>query len=199
MDRTRVGLVLMALAPLVSTSLAQTQAPPPRPGATAAPAAPASQPVPTEPSVTTASFGDWTLRCQRVGENGKASRICEVAQSMQAQGQQTPIAQVALGRLTAGEPLRVTAVMPVSVSFPSSVQIIMADKDAKPVELGWRRCIPAGCFADAAVGDEVLRQWRRASEAGRIVFKDAAGRDVALPLSPRGLDPALEALAKEKL
>jgi invasion protein IalB len=189
----------MALALLVSTGPGLGQAPAPRPGSAATPAAPAPQPIPSEPSVTTASFGDWTLRCQRVDDNGKTSRICEVAQMMQAQGQQTPIAQVALGRMAAGEPLRITAVMPVSVSFPSSVQITLGDKDAKPLDLAWKRCIPAGCFAEAVPGDDVLRQWRKASEAGRIVFKDAAGRDLALPLSARGLEPALEALAKERL
>jgi len=202
LNRILVGLAPLALALVVSAGPGQGQAPAPRPGAQAGPsvpAAPAPQPVSTEPSVTTASFGDWTLRCQRVDENGKTSRVCEVAQMMQAQGQQTPIAQIALGRLSVGEPMRITAVMPVSVSFPSSVQITLGDKDAKPVELVWKRCVPAGCFAEAVPGDDVLRQWRKAGEAGRIVFKDAAGRDLALPLSARGLEPALEALAREKL
>lgn len=156
-------------------------------------------PISTEPSSTTASFGDWTLRCQRIADAGKAMRICEVAQVLQAQGQQAPIAQIALGRLANGEPVRVTAVMPVSVSFPSSVQIVMGEKDAKPLDLPWRRCLPTGCFAEAAPGDDVLKQWRKAGEPGRILFKDAVGRDLALPLSARGLDQALDALAKERL
>ncbi|PZR92798.1 MAG: invasion protein [Stutzerimonas stutzeri] len=170
------------------------QSPPP-----AASAAPAVQPVSTEPSSTTASFGDWLLRCQRVSDGAKIMRVCEVAQILQSQGQQAPIAQVALGRASAGEPLRVTAVMPVSISFPSVVQITMGEKDAKPLDLGWRRCLPTGCFADTAPSDDVIKQWRKASEPGRIVFKDAAGRDLTLPLSARGLDQAVEALAKERL
>ncbi|HEV7256505.1 MAG TPA: invasion associated locus B family protein [Bosea sp. (in: a-proteobacteria)] len=186
----------LALA-LAGPASAQQAAP--KAATPAAPAAPAAQAVSAEPSSTTASFGDWTLRCQRTGDAAKPGRICEVAQVLQAQGQQTPIAQIALGRLGAGEPLRVTAVMPVSVTFPSSVQIVMGDKDAKPLELAWRRCIPNGCFADTAPSDDVIRQWRKASEPGRILFKDAAGRELALPLSARGLDQAVEALAKERL
>lgn len=188
---------------LVSGGIAAAQAPAARPGAAPAPApasaapAPAPAQVPAEPSVTTASFGDWTLRCQRI-EAPKATRVCEVAQVLQAQGQQTPIAQIAIGRLSASDPLRVTAVMPVSVTFPSSVQITLGEKEAKPLDLPWRRCIPTGCLADAAPGDDLLKQWRKASEAGRIVFRDAAGRDLAMPLSTRGLDPALDALAKER-
>lgn len=201
MKTTRTILVWAALAvgiaALTGSASAQPASPKPAtpPAAAPAPAAP----IPAEPSSTTASFGDWTLRCQRLADAGKTVRICEVAQVLQAQGQQAPIAQIALGRLANGEPVRVTAVMPVSVSFPSSVQITMGEKDAKPVDLPWRRCLPTGCFAEAAPGDDVLKQWRKAGEAGRILFKDAAGRDLALPLSARGLDQALDALAKERL
>jgi invasion protein IalB len=187
---------------LISAGATVAQAPAPRQGnpapAATPPAAPPAAQVPAEPSVTTASFGDWTLRCQRL-DAAKPGRVCEVALVLQAQGQQAPIAQIAIGRVANNEPLRVTAVMPVSVTFPSSVQIVLGEKDAKPLDLPWRRCIPTGCFADAAPSDEMVRQWRKAGEAGRIQFRDAAGRDLALPLSTRGLDPALDALAKEKL
>ncbi len=186
---------------LAAATQALAQAPASRPGSAPPPAAPsgaAPAAVPTEPSVTTASFGDWTLRCQRI-EGTRAQRVCEVAQVLQAQGQQAPLAQIAIGKLSAGDPLRVTAVMPVSVTFPSSVQIAMGEKDAQPLDLPWRRCLPTGCFADAVLTDEAARLWRKAAEAGRIVFRDAAGRDLVLPLSTRGLEPALEALAREKL
>lgn len=183
----------------MSAGSALAQPAPSKPASQPAAAAPGPAAVPPEPSSTTASFGDWTLRCQRITDAGKTLRVCEVAQVLQAQGQQAPIAQVALGRIANGEPVRVTAVMPVSVTFPSSVQIVMGEKDAKPVELPWRRCLPTGCFAEVAPGDDVLKQWRKGTEAGRILFKDAAGRDLALPLSSRGLDQALEALAKERL
>jgi invasion protein IalB len=190
---------MLGAALAMGTASAAAQPAAPKPASQPAPAAtPAVQPISAEPSSTTASFGDWVLRCQRV-EGAKASRVCEVALILQSQGQQAPIAQIAIGRAAAAEPLRVTAAMPVSVTFPSAVQIAIGEKDAKPLELGWRRCIPSGCFADAPLGDDVVKQWRKASEAGRIVFRDAAGRDLALPLSVRGLDQAIEALAKERL
>lgn len=197
-ERTTAGTAACVLWFLAAICPAGAQPSGGKPGS-AGPAAAAAPAVSAEPSLTTASFGDWTLRCQRVTETTGTARICEVAQILQAQGQQAPIAQVAIGRIANGQPLRVTAVMPVSVSFPSSVQIAMGDKEAKPLELTWRRCIPTGCFADIAASDEALKPWRKAAEAGRIVFKDAAGRELALPLSARGLDQALDALAKERL
>lgn len=149
--------------------------------------------------MTTASFGDWTLRCQRMDANGKVGRVCEVSQTLQVQGQAAPIAQVAIGRLKSADPLRLTAVLPVSLSFPSSVQVASDEKDAKAVDLPWRRCLPSGCFADAALDDDALRRWRGPSQGGRIVFKDASERELTIPLSFRGLGPALDALAKERL
>jgi len=153
--------------------------------------------VPAEPNTTIASYGDWVLRCQRVETAGKTTRVCEVAETIQVQGQAAPIAQVAIGRLSPGEPLRITVATPPAVAFPSNVRI-NETKGGAPLNLEWRRCLPGGCFADAALKDDVLARWRGLSDAGQLTFKDAAGQDVTLPLSFRGLAQALDALARER-
>ncbi|TNC04653.1 invasion protein [Methylobacterium terricola] len=162
------------------------------------PAAEAAPTVPAEPGLTTATYGDWILRCQRL--SGEApSRVCEVSQTIQAQGQAAPVAQIAIGRLPGQDGLRMTVLLPANVSFPSSVRVAEG-KDAKNgLDLAWRRCIPGACVADGAAADAVLSGWRKAEEAGRIAFKDADGREVAVSLSLRGLGPALDALGKEKI
>ncbi len=160
-------------------------------------AAPQAKPVPTEPGATTASFGDWVLRCQRGGTAEKPVRVCEVAQSMQVQGQNQPIAQVAIGRAGAGEPLQVTVLLPPNVVFPSNVRMLSDEKDTAGYDLSWRRCLPGACIADAPAKDDTLKRWRSAGEPGRIVFKNAGGQEVAIPLSWRGLPQALDALVKE--
>ncbi|KQO68744.1 hypothetical protein ASF22_19505 [Methylobacterium sp. Leaf87] len=166
-------------------------------GKAAAPAAPArAVAVPTEPGSTTASFGDWVVRCQR-GGGDKPVRICEAAQTMQIQGQPQPIAQIAVGRLGPGEPLQVTAILPPNVALPSSVRVVLDEKDTTGVELAWRRCLPGGCVAEAAAREDWLKRWRLAAEPGRITFKNAAGQEVAIPLSFLGFAQALDALAKE--
>jgi invasion protein IalB len=45
--------------------------------------------------------------------------------------------------------------------------------------------------------DDILASWRVASEARTLKFASAAGKDVELPLSLRGLPQALDALAKQ--
>ncbi len=55
---------------------------------------------------------------------------------------------------------------------------------------------PSGCFAESAGTDEAARRLRGEAGQGRILYKDGLNRDVALPVSFRGLAQALDALAK---
>ena len=191
----RLCMTTMILAALAATASAQTKLAPPVPGAAGTPATP-PPPVGNEPATTTASYGDWTVRCESLQVSGKPRRICEVVQTMQVQGQQAPVAQVAFGRPEGSTDLHLIAVVPVNVQFPSTVRVGSDDKDTHPLELVWRRCLPGGCFADAVASDDVLGRWRPLTTQGRLQFKDAAGRDAVLPLSFRGLAQALDALPK---
>jgi invasion protein IalB len=161
------------------------------------PAASPQAPVSEEPAATTASFGDWVMRCARTGEGDKVIKTCEAAQTIQVQGQSAPIAQMGIGRLSAGEPLRLTVVLPPNIVLPSSVHVATDEKDDAGVDLAWRRCLPGGCIAEVKLESETIKSWRARSTPGKVTYKDAAGRAVAIPFSFRGLAQALDALAKE--
>ncbi len=177
------GGMALAQAPRQAPPQAKPATPPPPP------------PVSADPQSTTAAFGDWVLRCEKVGDAAQAQRNCEIAQSLQVAGQGT-IAQIAIGRLSGAQPLKVTVLLPHNISFPREVVLSTDDKDTKGVTLGWRRCLQPGCLADAEVKDEVLRRWRPLSAQGRMTFQDGVGREAILPFSFRGLSQALDALAK---
>jgi invasion protein IalB len=157
----------------------------------------ASRPVDAEPNSTSASFGDWALRCQRLGNGAEAQRVCEVAQQIRGQDQQNPVAELAIGRLKKADSLRLTVVLPVNVTFSSPLSFSADGKVLEPLDLGWRKCLPGGCIADALLKDDVLRRWKTQTSAGRITWTDAAGHDLAIGLSFRGLTQALDALSKE--
>jgi invasion protein IalB len=150
-----------------------------------------------EPQETSATFGDWVVRCDRIQQTGATTRICEVAESLVVRGQQAPIAQIAIGRPENQQGLRLTMLLPVNISFDQAPQLQFSQNDPLPIALAWRRCIPNGCFADAPVASETLKRLRAATSPMRITFKDASERALALPLSPRGLPQALDALAKQ--
>lgn len=160
--------------------------------------APAAQP-PSDPNFKNASYGDWTFHCQTVGSGQQARKSCEVVQTVNIKDQTAPFAQIALGKPAADDPMMVTVVVPINVSFPSAVTITPSDdKELKAIELGWRRCMPSGCFASIPLKGETLKQWRSLKEAsGKVRFKNAAGQDVIMPMSFKGLSSALDALAKE--
>ena len=181
---SHVIVVALALGSLVGMGARAADAP--------APAAPAS--VSAEPQSTMSTYGDWTVRCQR--ETPTSPRVCEVAQSLLVQGQQTPIAEIAVGRVGPKDPMMITVRLPVSVSFPSTVQVFVGEKDGQPLDLTWRRCFSLGCYADAELKEETLKRFKAETTTGKMQFKDASGRDVTLPFSFRGFPQALDGLAK---
>ncbi len=181
-----VAQAFLGAAAIIAVSIAGAQA-------QSKDAAPA---VGSDPQSTSATYGDWVLRCSRNGDAPTAPRVCEIVQSFQIQGQQGLYAQLAIGRVSPKDPLKITVVMQPNVSFPSSIKLSIDEKDTQPIDLGWRRCLPGGCFADAEVKDDDLKRWKTQTGNGRLLFKDGAGRDVPLPFSFRGLPQALDGLAK---
>lgn len=148
------------------------------------------------PDTTTATYGDWILKCQAAsGKPGQ--RTCEVVQSIVIQGQTAPIAQLAFGRMAPGETLYLTAVLPTNITLPSVVRLSIDEKDDKAANLPWTRCLQTGCYATLAMTDAIVSRWRAQDGAGRLLFKSGAGQDTILPMSFRGLARALDALGKD--
>ena len=160
-----------------------------------APTAPSTAQPAARPEFTTAGFGDWVLRCSQ--PEGRAKN-CEIVQSLNAQGQ--VVAQFALGRAEAGQPLRLTLAIPPNVALDTPPRLVpnAAGNDARAVvDLAWRRCFPNICLADVAPSDALLQQFRRQTENAQVRFVSGEGRENTLPLSLRGLAAALDALARE--
>ena len=105
---------------------------------------------------------------------------------------------MAIGRPGKGEAMRLTIVLPNSVSFAKTPRIAPDEKEKALVESAWRRCLPSGCFADATVDSASLQALKTRTEPARIIFRDGVDREVALPFSMRGLAQALDGLAKEE-
>ncbi len=149
-------LLVFASAAAMSAEAAKT----PKPEAATASPSPSPTPTPpvsSEPGATTATFGDWVLRCQ----GAAAARICEVALTVQVQGQQAPIAQFAIGRAP-DKSLRATVVLPTNIQLPSIVRVAGDAKD-KTLELNWTRCLRRG--APARRRHAILAGRRRAAQA----------------------------------
>ena len=191
--RTRLGSWVLALALVLAAGAAEAASDKPKPSAEAAPKKD-GEAISSDPQMTTATYGDWVERCQRVDAGGEQRRVCEVALTVAASGQSAPLAEIAIGRPKKGAPLRLTLVLPVNVGFPSAPKITAEGGD--PVELAWRRCVPAGCFADSAFDAGMTRALREAKTA-KVESKSAGGGYFSFAISLRGLPQALDALTRE--
>ena len=158
--------------------------------------APSTMPAPVgpEPQSTTATYGDWVLRCVLEAAAGSPRRMCEVGQTIEVKGQGV-VAQIALGFPSGKEPMRVTVVLPPNVSLSSAVRIGVSETD-EGLELAWKRCLPGGCVAEGEIHDDVLRSWRAQTGAGQIRYALASSKPLSLAFSFRGFSVALDNLAK---
>jgi len=168
--------------------------------------------IPSEPTVTTASYGSWILRCMQLaspattvadaGKSGRAGgQTCEVMQTVQVQGQSQPIAQLAIGRLPGEKDLILTALVPVNIALPGAIYLSGNGKTGAEemggLELSWQRCLAGSCAASAGPDAATLNILRSGTE-GQLRFTDASGQTAAIPLSWKGLDQAMAALDKAR-
>jgi invasion protein IalB len=154
-----------------------------------------AQPAAPTPQQTTATYEDWVVRCE-TRSGPPPQKTCEMVQFTQVQGQAGVLTSIAIGRPVKGQPLKVVVQVPIGVWLPAGVQLTAGGKDAG-LPATFKRCVPASCFADTEIKDEIIRKFRSATDSGKLQFKDANQKDVTLPVSFKGFGAAFDALAKE--
>jgi invasion protein IalB len=207
-EKYTVRLLAIGLLLTIAGSVWAQQPPlPPASGQHNAPQRPPAEPqrtVQNQPAVqgdtpqsTTATYDDWVVQCQTQA-GPPAQKICDMAQvaQVQVQGRSNPFSRVAIVHPVKGQPVKLIVQVPVNVSFATNVHIQTSDSDPGYVA-PFARCMPAGCFAEFDLKDDVLKKLMAASGAGKLSFADAGGHDVNVPLSFKGFSQAYEALAKE--
>lgn len=184
----RILAALLAIAGGMPAALAQAPA---RGGAPAAPAptvAPPATAIP-RPERTTASYGDWILRCELPA--GSSERSCEVAQIVQDARGQT-LAQMIARRAAANGGILLSVQVGTNATVVEPLRLAVEGQAG--LSLPFRRCLPRGCFAEAQPPEAELNALARRTEPARLEFADGDGQPVAIPASLRGLSSALEAL-----
>jgi invasion protein IalB len=144
---------------------------------------------------TTATYDAWVVQCQ-IAPGPPPQKTCEMAQTTQVQGRNILFSRVAIEHPIRGKPLKLLVQVPVDVSLLASVSIRTSASDPGLIA-PFDRCVPAGCFAEFEITDDALRKFRTAAETGKVTFKAANGRDIAIPLSFKGFAQAFDALAVE--
>ncbi len=159
------------------------------------------------PDDTSETYGDWILHC---GASPAGERACEVTASIKLRGGTAPVARLAFGRAIEAKDkkdkdqakdaeknrtTRLVVLVPVNVSIAPGVDVA-ADVTKPHITLPFKSCIPAACFAEIELSDDQLQTFRNRSQLGQLVFTDPAGKQLPIEISFKGLDQALDALAK---
>ncbi len=208
--RTLASLVLVSSTLHASSSLAQEQ-----PAAATAnteaqqkPTAAAAGEQQPAPQARVQKFDDWYYRCiDGKAADGSASESCEVAQiATVKQGDQdvniltlavakVP-APVATDKKAAKQPaadLVLTTLVPLNMYLPAGIGIDASDKPV--VQLSYRNCNQAGCWAQQKLDAKIVAALAKATEGtGHVQMMN--GQKVNIKFSLKGLSSALEALQK---
>src|ERR1700686_1534093 len=83
---------------------------------------PAAQVAPPEPQSTTATYGDWVVRCE-IQPGPPLQKTCAMEQLAQVQGQTNPISRAAIGLPAKGESPKLIVQLPVNVSLSAPITI----------------------------------------------------------------------------
>jgi invasion protein IalB len=139
-------------------------------------------------------YGDWTVRCFPV----KSPTPCHMIELRVAKKS----GQRVLGVLLAYAPANNATLLQVSVPLGVSLQngLIINSDTWKSPPIKFRRCDQGGCYIESAVGDDVINQLAKATNAKmQIVSVDGKRFDLAFSLKgfteARG---AMMELAKQK-
>jgi invasion protein IalB len=144
---------------------------------------------------TSATYSDWVVRCQK--DAGAGKKTCVMDQVTQVKGKNQAFSRTALAAPVSGRPINLEVQLPVNVSLRAPV--VLRTDDADPgFSAPFDRCVPAGCFAEFDVKDEIVKKLRAAEGVGKATFKDSSGHDIAVPVSFKGFREAFDALAKSE-
>lgn len=211
--KTLNSAVFLSSTLLAFPMMAQEQ---PAPAAATAPssagsaqsAAPQTEEQKPAPQARVQKFDDWYYRCiDGKTADGSAAESCEVAQiATVKQGDQDvniltlAVAKVAAPAATdkkaAKQPateLVLTTLVPLNMYIPAGLSIDVADKPV--VQLAYRNCNQAGCWAQQKLDGKMVSALSKASD-GTGHVQTMNGQKVNIKFSLKGLSAALDALQK---
>jgi invasion protein IalB len=119
-----------------------------------------------------------------------------MAQVSQLQGKNVPFSRVAVTHPDKGSTVQLIVQVSVNASFGTPVHIQTGDADPG-LAAPFSNYTPGGCFAIIDLKEDALKKLREAHSVGKLVFDDAGGHAVAVPVSFNGFAAAFDALLKK--
>lgn len=118
------------------------------------------------PQRTTATYEDWTVRCEMM-LGPPAQKTCEMVQTTTLQGQPNLVTLIAIGRATKADPIKIVFQVPVNLWLAGGVSLVYDEKQPG-LSAAFLRCLPVGCFAEATLADDAVKKLRARRRRGGL-------------------------------
>lgn len=148
----------------------------------------------SEPSLTTATYDDWTVRCSvlRQGEEQTESgeggiKVCELLQTARVKESGRVILETAMGRVGENEPFRIVFKVPLSVLLREP--ILLTIDDTALISASYLRCVKGSCIAETELTPDEIGMVVSASTL-LVEFKNSPEQPIKVPVNTSGLAAA---------
>lgn len=141
------------------------------------------------PQATTATYRDWTVRCDHLPET-PPRRVCEVVQAVRANDGQAVLAQIVIGQPAPDQPTKLIVQLPAGVWLPANVTLTAPSGESATAT--FTRCMQL-CVADADIAQPIVDALKAATEPAKLTFQDGSRRPIELPISLNGFTAAINA------
>ena len=136
-------------------------------------------------------FDDWVVSCTPENKKTKTLELCLLSQQLnltQEDKTQKPIALFQIGYLGSKKELKMIQTLPLGVRLEAGTSIISSKKLIAPGK--YVTCTQAGCQAISLISDSDLNTLTSTKE-NSLAFMNLEGKQVALPISVKGLTKGL--------
>jgi len=134
-------------------------------------------------------FKDWALTCT-TPKDGKDKR-CYIFQNLLLKKGGQRLLNVVVGHLGAeGKPAAILT-LPLGISLPPGASIRV--DEGEPVRFAIERCTTQGCAGGVEIDEQLLAALKRGKQA-KVSFRDAARREIVVPVSLSGFTAAYNRL-----
>jgi len=144
-----------------------------------------------EPKQTTATYGDWTVRCAT--RNTDTGRICELVQSVRTRGNRGILTQIAIGKLPGAKVMKMVFQVPTNVLLANGVTLTLDGTDV--LNANFLFCTPSSCLAELEFTAEIQTKLQQAKKAA-IKFVMVNRKDISVPMSLKGFADAFIGITK---
>ena len=136
-------------------------------------------------------YGDWRAKCVESANPAQQQSSCHVFQDLLQKDTGKRVLHLAIGRLPGKKPLAIIITLPLGVSLPPGLSIVI-DNQFKRQE-AMQACFTNGCQAAFELEPVWLQRLARGKQA-EVIFYNIHNQPISIPVSLKGIDAALKDL-----